>query len=327
MWAKTCAKISRTLAVGQCVFKGDETMPRMTRTRKPRRQYDDFDKIIPWASMGRSSTASKVGRSLLPIGIFDSSLPISRYEGSSKEVSNRDADFEKYLLNIVGTAIRTGTGKLVTCLHVVEAIVHEKSKGYALVSRFMSENTRVNTACAFSSALKYVRPGQRKGDAGVDLAVIPFVPRDRSGSVIDIPSISWGDSTKLGVGDRVLVGGFPFGTDLFKITKTNRGVVQPSFFDGIVSAIIPAQNERETRLIQLSTQAAGGMSGGAVFDPETGAAYGMITSGLEDLDGALHPVTYAVPSEVILPYSGAINYNSELGRMGDDDPMWFDEIE
>ena len=296
-------------------------------TRKLRRHYDEFAKIIPWASMGRSTTVSEVGRSLLPIGVYDPRLPVWKYEGSSREVSNRDADFEKYLLNIVGTAIRTGTGKLVTCLHVVEAIVHQKSKGYALVSRTLSRNTIAHTACAFGSALKYVRPGQKKGDAGIDLAVIPFVPRDRHGDVIDTPSIVWGDSTKLGVGDRVLVGGFPYGTDLFKMTQTNRGVVQPSFFDGVVSAIIPAQNERETRLIQLSTQAAGGMSGGAVFDANTGAAYGMITSSLQDLSGALHPVTYAIPSEVILPYSGAINYDSELGRMGDDDPMWFDEIE
>lgn len=296
-------------------------------TRKPRRQYDDLANIIPWASMGPPSIASKVGQSLLPIGIFDSSLPISKYEGSSKEISSRDADFEKYLLNIVGAAILTGSGKMVTCLHVVEEIVHQNAKGYALVKRTISKNTIANTACSFGSALKYVRPGQKRGDPDVDLAVIPFVPRDRHGNVIDTQPIVWGDSTKLGVGDRVLLGGFPYGTELFKITQTNRGVVQPSFFDGIVSAIIPAQNERETRLIQLSTQAAGGMSGGAVFDPETGAAYGMITSGLEGQGGALHPVTYAIPSEVILPYSGAINYDSELGRFGDDDAMWFDEIE
>ena len=296
-------------------------------TRKPRRQHEDLADMIPWASMGQPSIASKVSRYLLPIGNFDSSLPISQYEGYSKEVSSRDAGFERYLLNIVGTAILTGTGKLVTCLHVVESIVDQKAKGYALVKRTLSKNTISHTACALGSGLKYVHPGQRRGNSGVDLAVIPFVPRDRYGNVIDTQSIVWGDSTKLGVGDRVLLGGFPYGTELFKITQTNRGVVQPSFFDGIVSAIIPAQNEQETRLIQLSTLAAGGMSGGAVFDPETGAAYGMITSGLEGEGGALHPVTYAIPSEVILPYSGAINYDSELGRMGADDPMWFDEIE
>ena len=297
--------------------------------RKLRRQYDEFATIIPWASMGQASVVSEVGRSLLPIGVYDRSLPVQQYEGSSKEITNQDVDFEKYLLNIVGTAIQTGTGKLVTCLHVVDDIAKLSSKGYVLVSRKLSENTIIHTACPFDSsrAIKYIRPGQKKGDAGVDLAVIPFVPRDRHGNVIDTPSIVWGDSTELAVGKRVLIGGYPYGTDLFKIAQTNRGVVQPSFFDGIVSAIIPAQNERETRLIQLSTPAAGGMSGGAVLDPETGTAYGMITSSLEDLNGALHPVTYAIPSEVILPYSGAFNYNTELGRMGDGDPMWFDELE
>ena len=297
--------------------------------RKPRRQYDEFTTIIPWASMGQSSVVSDVGRSLLPIGVYDPSMPVWQYKGSSKEITNRDANFEKYLLNIVGTAIQTGTGKLVTCLHVVDDIVKRNSEGYAIVSRTLPENTIYRTACSFDSslAIKYVRPGQKKWDAGVDLAVIPFVPRDRHDNVIDTPSIVWGDSTKLGVGNRVLIGGYPYGTDLFKITQTNRGVIQPSFFDAIVSAIIPAQNERETRLIQLSTPAAGGMSGGAVFDPETGAAYGMITSSLQNSNGALHPVTYAIPSEVILPYSGAISYDTKLGRMGDGDPMWFDELE
>ena len=296
-------------------------------TGNRRRQYDEFAKIIPWASMGRPSIVSQVGRSLLPIGVYDPNLSVWKYEGSSTEISNRDENFEKYIMNIVGTAIRTGTGKLVTCLHVVDDIIQQNSRGYALVSRTLAENTISHTACAFGSALKYVRPGQRKGDAGVDLAVIPFVPRDRHGHIIDTPSIAWGDSTKLGVGDRVLIGGYPYGSDLFKITQTNRGVVQPSFFDGIVSAIVPAQNEGETRLLQLSTPAAGGMSGGAVFCPETGEAYGMITSSIQDLNGALHPVTYAIPSEVILPYSGAINFDTELGRMGDGDLMWFGEID
>ena len=131
----------------------------------------------------------------------------------------------------------------------------------------------------------------------------------------------------MAVGDRVLVGGYPYGTDLFKMSKTNRGVVQPTSVDGIVSTIIPAQNEREIRLLQLSTLAAGGMSGGAVFDPKTGEAYGMVFSSVQGPNSSLHPVTYAIPSEVILPYSGSLNFEvANLGRLGEDDPMWFDEI-
>ena len=141
---------------------------------------------------------------------------------------------------------------------------------------------------------------QKRETRELNLAVIPFVPQDNKGNYLDTPSIIWGDSTKLGVGDRIFVGGYPYGTDLFQMTQTNRGVVQPTFFDGIVSAIIPAQNEKETRLLQLSTLVAGGMSGGAVFNPETGEVYGMITSSIQGASGDLHPVTYAIPSEVIL---------------------------
>ena len=297
-------------------------------TEKSRRQYDEFAKIIPWASMGRSNIVSQVGRSLLPIGVYDPSLSLWEHGGARREITNRDEDFERYIINIVGTGIKTGTGKLVTCHHVIEGIFQQQMKGYALVNQLLSPNTIIYTSCPFGSALKYVRPGQREGDSGVDLAVIPFVPMDRNGNCLDIPSITWGDSTKIGVGDRVLIGGYPYGSDLFKMTKTNRGFVRPTFIDGIVSAIIPAQNERETRLLQLSTQAAGGMSGGAVFDPETGDAYGMVTSSIQGSNGALDPVTYAIPSEVILPYSGSLNFKVEtMGQIGDGDPMWFDEID
>ena len=296
-------------------------------TGSSRRKYDDFARIIPWASMGRSSIASQVAQSLLPIGTYDHSIPTWEYEGTPKRVSNQDEDFEKHLLNIAGTGIRTGTGKLVTCLHVVDEVFRKKLRVYALVTRGISTNTRMHTACLIETAYKYVRPGQRQGDANVDLAVVPFVPRDSAGTFLDTPSIVWGDSTTLGVGDRVLIGGYPYGTELFKVAQKNRGVIQPTFIDGIVSAIIPAQNSTETRLLQLSTLAAGGMSGGAVFNPETGEAYGMVTSSLQGPKGTLHPATYAIPSEVILPYSGSISFNAgEMGQFGVNDPMWFDEI-
>ena len=297
-------------------------------TERSRRQYDEFANIIPWASMGRSSVASNVGQSLLPIGVYDPSHPTWQNEGLSREITNEDEDFEKYLINIVGTAIRTGTGKLVTCLHVIEDIFQKNLKGYALVTHTFSPNMIVHTSYPLGCALKYFRPGTKKGDEGVDLALIIFVPKDNNGNYLDTPSITWGDSTKLGVGDRVLIGGYPYGTALFKMAQTNRGIIQPTFLDGIVSAIIPAQNDKETRLLQLSTLAAGGMSGGAVFDPETGVAYGMITSSVQGPNKTLHPVTYAIPSEVILPYSGSLNFDVEkTGRMGVNDPMWFDEID
>jgi len=295
---------------------------------KSRRQYAEFEKIIPWSSMGRSTVASQVGRSLLPIGVYDPKLPVQEYEGSSKVVTNQDENFESYLMNIVGTGILTGSGKMVTCLHVIDDIIQERRKIYVLVRRSLSANTIAYTAYPLGSGIKYIRPGERRGDAGVDLATFPFVYRDNDGKLLDTPSITWGDSTKLGVGDRILIGGYPFGTSMFQMTQTNRGVIQPTFLEGIVSAIIPAQNGKETRLLQLSTLTAGGMSGGAVFNPETGRVYGMVTSSVEDPNGALYPVTYAIPSEVILPFSGALNFSVKtIGPMGVDDPMWFDEID
>ena len=67
---------------------------------------------------------------------------------------------------------------------------------------------------------------------------------------------------------------------MFLLTKANRGFIQPTFYSGIVSAILPATKATETRIIQISVPVAGGMSGGVLFNPETGEALGMITSGL-----------------------------------------------
>ena len=163
-------------------------------TRKRRRQYDEFASIIPWASLGRPSVVSQVGASLIPIGVYDPNLAVWGHERTPREVSSGHDDFEKYIINIVGTAIRSGTGKLVTCLHVVDEIIRKNLRSYALVLSMQSGNTIVHTSCAFdpTRAIKYVRPGQRKGNAEVDLSVVPFVPRDRNGNVIATPSVVWG---------------------------------------------------------------------------------------------------------------------------------------
>jgi hypothetical protein len=77
---------------------------------------------IPWGSLGRETVASKVGRSLLPVGILPfEPVPFSK-EGIPA-IDQHHPDVEKILMNIVGTAIQAGTGKLVTCLHVVDALI------------------------------------------------------------------------------------------------------------------------------------------------------------------------------------------------------------
>jgi S1-C subfamily serine protease len=113
--------------------------------------------------------------------------------------------------------------------------------------------------------------------------------------------VKWGDSSQLGIGDPVIVGGYPYGRDMFLFTESNKGLVQPTFYSGIVSALIPAMAPLETRLVQISIPVAGGMSGGAVFLPETGEVVGMITSCVHLNDIPL-PMSYAIPSEVIAPF-------------------------
>ena len=54
-------------------------------------------------------------------------VPIN--EGEIPYITNENPDIDKYLMNIVGTSIQAGKGKLVTCGHVVEAIVDQKARG------------------------------------------------------------------------------------------------------------------------------------------------------------------------------------------------------
>ena len=124
----------------------------------------------------------------------------------------------------------------------------------------------------------------QNGNPDVDIGVLICTAVGDDTIPYDVPPVTWGDSTQLGVGDRVLIGGYPLGKDMFLALSTNRGIVQPTFYDGNVSAIIPATKNTETRLIQISTISMGGISGGVVCDPTSGAVLGMVTSGLETVN-------------------------------------------
>jgi hypothetical protein len=90
--------------------------------------------------------------------------------------------------------------------------------------------------------------------------------------------------------------------------------MQPSFFEGIISAILPCSNNRETRLFQISSIALGGMSGGIVCLPDTAEVIGMVTSGLTGNEGFDYPITYAIPSEVLRPFAEAVNFEARGRR-------------
>lgn len=272
-----------------------------------RRQFER----IPWASFGRRSPVSDVARSILPVGNFPSQLPPSN---AATSVRLGDPDYEKFLMEIVGTAFQAGKGKLLTCWHVCEALHVREGRAY-LQSTCEREGVWHKSYWPIQSKLSFIDPRLGRGNASVDVGVICCAPSPSPQQSYDVPLVQWGDSTDLGVGDQVLIGGYPLGTDMFLSTSTNRGIVQPTFYGGIVSAIIPATKNTETRLIQISSISMGGISGGVVCHPLSGAVLGMVTSGLRDVEtGQSLPITYAIPSEVLRPYVDAISFKTDDGE-------------
>jgi S1-C subfamily serine protease len=270
-------------------------------------RYQEMTKNIRWNYLGRETTASLVGKSIVPVGILPFE-PVPYVGDEMPQLSMRDSSAERYLMNIVGTAIQGGDGKLVTCGHVVEAILERNAKGYIL-SRIIRSGTIEYLPYPIIKALRYVDPRTDAVNADVDLSVLIVPARNTERFPYVAPNVSWGDSGQLGVGDHVLVCGYPHGTEMFKFTQSNRGIIQPTFYDGIVSAILPATKPYETRMIQVSIPSAGGMSGGAVFDPDTGKVMGMITSCIH-MNGIPQPMSYALPSEIIAPYVETITFKT-----------------
>lgn len=272
------------------------------------KSYADLNLNIPWTSIGRETVISRAGRGVVPIGVlpFQPSPPV---QVQPLYISSSHPEFEQYLMHIIGTAIQADSGKLVTCAHIVEGLVQQPSRCYILAP-LIREGVILFTPYAIQCALPYVDPRSNDVNPEVDLSALIVVARSTETLPYEVPPVRWGDSTQVGVGDPVMVGGFPYGRDMFLHTQTNRGLIQPAFQSGIVSAIIPATNTTETRIFQISVPSAGGMSGGAVFDQNTGEVIGMVTSCMHAGDIPL-PTSYAIPSEIIAPYLEIITFQTD----------------
>ncbi len=262
---------------------------------------------VPWASRGRTNAISRLARAIVPVG---NKAGVPRGD-PSLHITIQDPAHEDWVLDIQGTAFQVGRGKLYTCWHVIEQLRFQQGEA------FIWANTRMNGIEAqrpygFAAILKYYDLRFEDGGPGIDAGLLLSPAVDTPDHPYEVPPITWGDSTQLGVGDRVLIGGFPLGKAMFFSNDTNRGLVQPSFFEGIVSAIIPAIRRGETRLIQISSVALGGISGGVVCDPRSGAVLGMVTSGLTHGEISL-PITYALPSEVLRPFADAVSFDGTDG--------------
>jgi Trypsin-like peptidase domain len=266
---------------------------------------------IPWASFGRRMPISELARSIVPVGNFRVRLP----SGESAVIKTSDeADFGNHIMDIQGTAFQVGRGKLLTCWHVCKAL--NIKEGFAYVQSTSERNGKV-LKCYWpvGAQFSFTDPRTKSGNKDIDVGTIICPAISNKLFHYDVPIVKWGDSTEVGVGDSVLIGGYPLGRDMFLALSTNRGIVQPTFYDGIISAVIPATKPTETRLLQISSIAIGGISGGVVCNPNDGAVLGMVTSGLESPPGHALPITYAIPSEVLQPYADAISFKGADGEI------------
>lgn len=267
-----------------------------------------FDRI-PWASHGRETPISRLARSVVPLG-NKAGVPKGDL---ALHITIQDQAHEDWVMDIQGTAFQVGEGKLLTCQHVVEALHIKESEAY-LYGNSRLNGVRAQRPYPFAAVMRFYDPRFEDGGGGkVDAALIICPAISTPECPYEVPPVKWGDSTQIGVGDRVLIGGFPLGRDMFFANSSNRGLIQPSFFDGVISAVIPAIQTGETRLFQISSVAMGGISGGVVCEPGTGRVLGMVTSGLVT-NGVSLPITYAIPSEVLQPWADAISFEGTDGR-------------
>lgn len=280
----------------------------MANKSKPQNSKDAFAKI-PWAYRGRRTPLARLAQSIVPIGNKEGvptgdltlSMPI------------QDPEHENWVMDIQGTAFQVGHGKLLTCWHVCEVLEVEQGRAYYYANSRIGEY-EAQRPYPVGGQFNFIDPRTDAANPSVDVGMIISPAIDSEDAPYLVPKVTWGDSTKLGVGDRVVIGGFPLGRDMFFASTTNRGLVQPSFYDGIISAIIPAIQQGETRLLQISSVALGGISGGVVAEPSTGKVLGMVTSGL-DRSGVSLPITYAIPSEVLQPWADSISYRTDDGKI------------
>lgn len=264
---------------------------------------------IPWAYRGRRTPLARLAQSIVPVGNKEGvpsgdltlSMPI------------QDPGHEDWVMDIQGTAFQVGEGKLLTCWHVCKALEVEQRRAYYYANTRLGDY-EAQRPYPVAMQFNFIDPRTGAGNSLIDVGMLISSAIHSEEAPYLVPKVTWGDSTKLGVGDRVVIGGFPLGRDMFFASTTNRGLVQPSFFEGIISAIIPAIRQGETRVLQISSVGLGGISGGIVAEPSTGKVLGMVTSGL-DSEGVSLPVTFAIPSEVLQPWADSISYKTDDDRI------------
>ena len=136
---------------------------------------------------------------------------------------------------------------------------------------------------------------------GYDIAVVRLSSESQSPPA----GLPFGDASDVLEGHRVATCGWPYGTQVHKVGEP----VVPSFTWGLISNIMPhphtAPDRRREYWIQMPVNP--GNSGGAVFNPQTGEAIGIVVSLLE-VRGVRAGLAQALPIQ--LARAGIDDYRS-----------------
>jgi Trypsin-like serine proteases, typically periplasmic, contain C-terminal PDZ domain len=210
-------------------------------------------------------------------------------------------------MRIMGTAIQVDDAKLLTTAETVVAFAARRTEPFVL-AQIARENGRIFIPYKATHVLPFVDPRTNTVNPAVDLSML-VVPAVSTPEIpYQVKPIHWGDSTQVGVGDPVMVAGYPLGTDLFLEARTNRGFIQPTVYAGVIGAVIPTLEATDTRLFRITVPGIGGISGGAVFSPKNGEVLGMVTTSMHAAASLPQPVIYAIPSEILRPYVKAVTF-------------------
>ncbi|WP_162013474.1 serine protease [Erythrobacter sp. NAP1] len=243
------------------------------------------------------NSISKLGDKLVPIGHTTDDPEMGMFVEQDEYL----AESGGLKIELVGTCIAIGRGYYLTCWHVVEQLARSSGEAMAIVP---SAGEGRNNLRPIRSVKKFEDPRFSENGSLIDCALLA-IPGADDQPLSELPApVDFSSSDKLSVGSRVLLGGFPLGETIFFANDTNKGHIQPSFFDGIVSAILPPASEGESRLLQINALALAGMSGGVVCDPRSGKLLGMILSGITQDDVDL-PITFALPVDTFRVFSTA----------------------
>lgn len=210
-------------------------------------------------------------------------------------------------------------GVIVTCRHVIEAFM---SKSIAIQIEESNQDpdniNREKKICKPGPVMRSFAIFYDTERSSTKLIAIPTVvdmvmaKTDKDIALLRVlkhdyfkngyPFLEIADYKNIKEGQEIAVCGFPLGTYL----NEQLGTMTSSFTKGIISSIIPSPGIDISLLkgFQLDITAAHGNSGGPAFFIDSGKVFGVLTQGIQQLDGKLLPglvkaePVYAVSDEI-----------------------------